>query len=513
MVDTGDSFIAIVLGQRDNRSDDSAAPKRPPLNAPWSSRARFGTVMWMPDSAGSRYEPLGVIASGGMATVWRVRDTLLDRVVALKRPHPAPSDDPALQRFRREARLAAGITHPNVITIFDAGEDEIGPFLVMEFVEGPTLAEVGPLEREAAIELVATLAGAVAAVHAAGIIHRDVKPGNVILSPDGPKLTDFGIALEASTANRLTVPGSVLATKSYAAPEVLAGTSVGEAADVYALGVILHELTSGATPTGRTLAAIGEPQLDAILARVLSVDPSLRPPAAELARLLEDDVMATLALPVMEPVGLGSEGIPASTEPTRDETVIAQDGAEGTEKLATPILQEPPPAVGEGAAIGRSGVLALAALVVVASAAAFVTGRAVLSAGDTTMPASTATASTVSPPLSAAPTVIVIPSTTAPSMTSIDPVGAAESELRRHLGSIPASDLKPKDAREMEKRLDSVLESWADGNNDQTESALNDLGELIVKHIDSRSARNEALALLGDLARAMDVSLKDDFDD
>jgi hypothetical protein len=130
MVDTGDSFIAIVLGQRDNRSDDSAAPKRPPLNAPWSSRARFGTVMWMPDSAGSRYEPLGVIASGGMATVWRVRDTLLDRVVALKRPHPAPSDDPALQRFRREARLAAGITHPNVITIFDAGEDEIGPFLV-----------------------------------------------------------------------------------------------------------------------------------------------------------------------------------------------------------------------------------------------------------------------------------------------------------------------------------------------------------------------------------------------
>ncbi len=462
----------------------------------------------MPDSVNSRYEPIGVIASGGMATVWRVRDMLLDRVVALKRPHPAPSDDPALQRFNREARLAAGITHPNVITIFDAGEDDSGPYLVMEFVEGPTLAEVGPLEREAAIELVATLAGAVAAVHAAGIIHRDVKPGNVILSADGPKLTDFGIALEVSTGNRLTVPGSVLATKSYAAPEVLAGASVGEAADVYALGVILHELTSGVSPTGATFDAIGEPQLDAILARVLSADPDLRPTAGELARLLEDDVMATLALPVMEPAGLLLKDVPASADAAHDETVAARDGAEGTEPLATPVIQEPPPPVGGGAVISRSGLLALAVLIVVASAAAFVTGRAVLSAGDTTVPTSTATASTATPPSSVTPTVIVIPSTTAAPV-----VGGAESELRRHLGSIPTSDLKPKDLREMERRLVAALESWADGNTDQTESALNDLGELIVKHIDSRSARNEALALLGDLARAMDVSLKDDFDD
>lgn len=467
----------------------------------------------MPDSANSRYEPIGVIASGGMATVWRVRDMLLDRVVALKRPHPASSDDPALQRFNREARLAAGISHPNVITIYDAGEDESGPYLVMEFVEGLTLAEVGPLERRPAIELVATLAGAVAAVHAAGIIHRDVKPSNVILSPDGPKLTDFGIALEASTANRLTVRGSVLATKSYAAPEVLAGTSVGGAADVFALGAILHELISGVKPTNGEFAAIGEPQLDAILARVLSEDPGLRPTAGELASLLEYDVMATLALPVAAPIAARTDEIHAVSDMIPDEGVTAEDGADGTKPLAIPVLQVPPPADGRGTAIGRSGVLALAALIVVASAIAFLAARSVFSAADSTIPPSTAANSTVSPPSSAAPVIIVIPSTTAPTITENDLVAAAQLEFRRHIGSIPTSDLKPKDAREIERRLDAALESWAEGNNGQTEDALKDVGELIARHVDGRSARTEAFGLLADLAEAMGVPLEVDFDD
>ena len=170
-----------------------------------------------------------------MATVWTAHDRLLDRVVAMKRPHPAPADDPTVLRFMREARLAAGINHPNVITIHDAGEDENGPYLVMDLVQGPTLADADHLDRASAIDLVATLAGAVAAIHATGIVHRDIKPANIILSQDGPRVTDFGIALDPSATMNLTVPGSIMATLAYAAPEVLAGKPAGQTADVYSL--------------------------------------------------------------------------------------------------------------------------------------------------------------------------------------------------------------------------------------------------------------------------------------
>ncbi len=142
-----------------------------------------------------RYELLEVLASGGMATVWRARDTRLGRIVALKRPHPAPAGSKTDERIEREARAAAGVKHPNLVTMFDTGGDEAGPYLVMELVEGPTLAspgrEIGPTE---AIDIGAQIADALAAVHDAGIVHRDVKPSNVILSERGPCLTDFGIA-------------------------------------------------------------------------------------------------------------------------------------------------------------------------------------------------------------------------------------------------------------------------------------------------------------------------------
>ena len=141
-----------------------------------------------------RYEQLEVIGSGGMATVWRARDTLLGRVVAMKRPHPAPPDSEVYARFERESRMAATVSHPNLVTVFDVGADEIGPYLIMEFIDAPSLAAttVGP----DGIALIGSqIAAAVAQLHAVGIVHRDIKPANVLMAPGGAKLTDFGIAL------------------------------------------------------------------------------------------------------------------------------------------------------------------------------------------------------------------------------------------------------------------------------------------------------------------------------
>ncbi|MGH3649907.1 MAG: protein kinase domain-containing protein, partial [Acidimicrobiia bacterium] len=122
-----------------------------------------------------RYELLEVIASGGMATVWRARDMRLDGVVALKRPHPTPDSDEAIhRRMDREARAAASLNHPNVVTVYDYGNDDEGPFLVMELAEGPTLDQVAPkIGAPAVTEIGVQLAEALAAIHAAGIVHRD----------------------------------------------------------------------------------------------------------------------------------------------------------------------------------------------------------------------------------------------------------------------------------------------------------------------------------------------------
>lgn len=196
-------------------------------------------------------EPLG---RGGMGEVWRARDLTLDRTVAVKllpAEHTSPTDR---QRFLREARAAAQLSHPNVVAVYDTGEWEGRPYLIMELLEGRTLAEElaarGPLPVEEVRQLGAQIASALQAAHAAGVIHRDIKPDNLIKTVDGTlKVVDFGIAGVADVAvTRLTQTGMLVGTVAYLAPERLQGSEADARSDLYALGCVLYELLCGRPP-------------------------------------------------------------------------------------------------------------------------------------------------------------------------------------------------------------------------------------------------------------------------
>lgn len=201
-----------------------------------------------------RYEPERLIARGGMAEVWLARDALLDRHVALKVLFPELSIDPNfVERFRREAQAAANLSHPNIVSVYDWGEAGGTYFIVMEYVEGRPLSAVlredGPLAPDRAAAIAADVAAALGFAHRNGVIHRDVKPGNVLITNDDHvKVTDFGIARAANTDDHLTQTGAVMGTATYFSPEQAQGLPVDQRSDVYALGVVLYEMVAGRAP-------------------------------------------------------------------------------------------------------------------------------------------------------------------------------------------------------------------------------------------------------------------------
>jgi serine/threonine protein kinase len=231
---------------------------------------------------GDRYRLEQRIASGGMATVWLAHDEELDRDVAVKVLSDTLAEDPTyVVRFRREARVAAQVSHPNLVRMFDyAGEAE-RPYIVMEHIGGGTLADrirggaAGELDPG---RLARQLLGALEAIHAAGVVHRDVKPSNVLLDDAGDAhLTDFGIA-QPEDATQLTQAGQVIGTLKYMAPEVLSGKHATQRSDLFALGVVLKE----------TLAGREAPQIEALVDRLTSVEAHERPvSAAQAMTLLE----------------------------------------------------------------------------------------------------------------------------------------------------------------------------------------------------------------------------------
>jgi serine/threonine-protein kinase len=239
-------------------------------------------------SVGGRYRLERPLGHGGMASVFLAHDAELDRPVAVKLLAEGLAGDIAFRkRFLREARLAARLSHPNVVAVFDAGEADGGrPYIVMEYVDGTTLEGRGPLPPAEAVALAVQACHGLAHAHAAGLVHRDVKPHNLLLRTDGTlKVADFGIA-RAAEATALTQIGSILGTAAYLAPEQAAGEEVTAAADVYSLGAVLYELLAGRPPH--------EPASIADLA-----DPPEIRPVSELApnvpRRLEDAVMRSLA--------------------------------------------------------------------------------------------------------------------------------------------------------------------------------------------------------------------------
>ncbi len=246
--------------------------------------------------------PLG---HGAMSVVDLARDVELDREVAVKRlAENFARDDDLRARFQREARLAARLAHPNVVRVYDVGSDDDGrPFIAMEFVDGETLAELlarrGPLPPDEVAALGVQACRALAAAHAAGLVHRDVKPQNLILRRDGLlKLGDFGIAFGLE-GTRLTIAGTVLGTAAYLAPEQARGEEVTAAADIYGLGAVLYELLTGHPPRmPATLAELAAteaipvprdvpPKLARIVMRCLELEAEDRPlSAAEVGREL-----------------------------------------------------------------------------------------------------------------------------------------------------------------------------------------------------------------------------------
>jgi eukaryotic-like serine/threonine-protein kinase len=250
-----------------------------------------------------------------MATVYLAEDERLGRKVAVKRLHSDSPED-AAQRFEREAKVGASLSHPNLVTVFDTVADDEGILIVMEYVEGENLAQLMARERvppEQAVSIIRQVAGALDHAHQARVVHRDVKPPNILISPDGKaKLVDLGIAT-ASERTQITQAGTVLGTPAYMAPEQLEGGTVTKAVDIYALAAVAFELLcgrkarNGSTPVQIAHQIASEPVPDIretwsdapvaaaeVLQRAMARDPEARPRSAgQLARGLDDAFKAT----------------------------------------------------------------------------------------------------------------------------------------------------------------------------------------------------------------------------
>jgi serine/threonine protein kinase len=324
---------------------------------------------------GGRYRLDERIAGGGMGDVWRGTDEVLGRTVAVKILLPALLDEPGFaERFRGEARTMATINHPGVVDVYDYGSDQQLAFLVMEYVEGDalarTLSRVGRLTPARTMALVAQAADALQAAHANGIVHRDVKPGNLLVRPNGTLvLTDFGIA-RSDMVGQLTMAGSVLGTASYISPEQASGSVATAASDVYALGVVAYQCLSGhrpfdgATPieiamkhvrdTPRPLPADIPPAVRAIVDRALAKDPAARwATAAAMAAVARQAASSLATTSAQQPVRTNG---PVSPAPGRPQSGIPMSGSPVSGSARPPYASVPRPVSGaRGAASVPSG--------------------------------------------------------------------------------------------------------------------------------------------------------------
>jgi tRNA A-37 threonylcarbamoyl transferase component Bud32 len=444
------------------------------------------------DTFAGRYRLERSLGSGGMGEVFGATDTVLDRRVALKRlSSTLAEDDAARSRFFREARALARINDPNVVGVFDAGEQDGTPFLVMELIEGTTLRDElrasGRLAPERARRIGAGVAAGLAAAHAHGVIHRDVKPSNIFLTTDGqPKVGDFGIARIERGDATLTLTGQAFGSAPYMAPEQAMGGRTDARADLYSLGCVLYEMLAGRRPfRGNDAVALAyqhlhtepvhldaggrvEPRLASLVASLLQKDPADRPKSAEDVReaLTEVPVTTTAIVP-----------LPAVE---RDHTAVIPRRAEtlaGRRKRPWWLFA------------GAGAVILLASL---ALASAFRNGGTAAGTG-TSPPAQTAPSRTTSP--STAPSALV-PSTP-------EELGAAIVTLAHDLAASAPSEKHLAD--DMEHTVSDVLD-----HQDEPSEGVDKLEELkdkIAEELDHAKISTDEAAQLTQAIDRLERSL------
>ncbi|MBO0834774.1 MAG: serine/threonine protein kinase [Actinobacteria bacterium] len=352
---------------------------------------------------GGRYALGEVLGTGGMATVWRATDEVLGRDVAVKVLSPQyAADAEFVARFEREARHAARLSHPRLVTVFDCGVDDGVAFIVMELAAGRTLRQVlddlGALPPAEAVRIAAAVCEALEVAHAAGLVHRDIKPANIVVSGGDTKVVDFGIARADGLVGGTRTAG-VLGTAAYLSPEQALDRPAGPQSDLYSLGCVLFEMLAGSPPfTADSAVALayrhvhddpGSPsartpgipsQLDLITAQLLAKDPAGRPPSAAAARAsllaaLNPDDTAVLAI-TGNVLGAGGLGGLRRRRPTRPEIVLAGALAAALAALAAVLLTgaiggaTSGPTAGDSPGAGKSAAASASAQPPVAAAAA-----------------------------------------------------------------------------------------------------------------------------------------------